>query len=45
MKLINLFLVKKAYNVKRQDFSNFFFTAFYWSGTGTITCQKSEPEP
>jgi hypothetical protein len=26
MKLINFFLVKKAYYVKRQDFLNFFLT-------------------
>jgi hypothetical protein len=43
---------KKAYCVKRQDFStNFFVNCFLWSrygagaGTGTVTCQKSEPKP
>jgi hypothetical protein len=48
MKLINFFLVKKAKNVKSKVFFKFFFkTVLLWSrygtGTGTVTCQKSEP--
>ncbi len=50
------FPCKKAYYVKRQDFSNNLLNlCFLWSrygtvtwtgpGTGTVTCQKSEPEP
>jgi hypothetical protein len=52
MKVIHFFPCKKAYYVKRQDFSKTIFEkfAFSWSrygagsGTGTVTCQKSEPE-
>ncbi len=45
MKLLNLFLVKTVYYVKRQDFfSNFFKTVLFRAGTGTVTYQKSEPE-
>jgi hypothetical protein len=54
MKLIKFFL--EAFYVKRQDFVQTFFlkTVFLWSryganllnvGTGTVTFQKSKPEP
>ncbi len=45
------FIVKKAYYVKRQFLSKNFKQGFLWSWygtgalTGTVTCQKSEPQP
>ncbi len=60
MKLINFFLVKKAYYVWRQDFFEIFFGTLLFmvrylrsrnrncnlsKVNGTVTCQKSEPEP
>jgi hypothetical protein len=50
MKLINVFLIKKANYVKRQDFfQNVVLISFLWSryetGTEIVTFQKSEPEP
>jgi hypothetical protein len=55
MKLIHFFPCKKAYYVKMLDFfhKSVFENCFFWSrqgaqtgtGTRTVTCQKSEPEP
>ncbi len=51
MKLIHFFLVKKLSVQKARFFPNFLFVficflwARYGAGTGTVTCQKSEPEP
>jgi hypothetical protein len=46
------FACKKAHYVERQDFFRTFFFKLlfmvqirYEAGTGTVTCQKSEPEP
>jgi hypothetical protein len=47
MKLIIFFPCKKGYRyyVKRQDFSEKLFENCARYGTGTVICQKSEPEP
>jgi hypothetical protein len=47
MKLINFFLVKKAYNVQRQDFSKNLFEncAFYGLDTGPEPKPEPEPKP
>jgi hypothetical protein len=41
MKLLNCFLVKKAYHVNRQDFFQKIF-GLDEAGTGTVTFQKSD---
>jgi hypothetical protein len=53
MKIFKFLPCKKAYYVKSQDFFQIVFgkICFLWSrygaetGTGTVTCQKSETEP
>ncbi len=45
MKAYQSFPYKKAYYGKGKILFKQFFLTVLWAGTGTVTCQKSEPEP